>query len=271
MKALFLLLLSQLLCLDSYAQTKNTASRLALVIGNASYASSPLKNPVNDSRAVAASLRELGFEVIERENTNLRDLIAALQSFSLAAKHNQTRMIFYAGHGMQVKGRNYLIPVDADIASEEEVPRKGADVGDLLMRLGELKHGLNIVILDACRNNPFSGHPMLSSDGRRLKTRGVGANAQEGLAKLDAPNGTLVAYSTAPGSTAIDNSAHKNSVYTKHLLMHLPTPNQTIEQMFKRVRLGVANDTQNLQIPWETSSLMGDFCFKNGAKNSCGL
>jgi uncharacterized caspase-like protein len=240
----------------------NTEVKLALIIGNANYKHEPLKNPVSDARDVAASLKSLGFTVIARENTSQRELVEALQEFSVKARSAQIRVLYYAGHGLQIKGRNYLIPTDAIIQSEEEIPRKSADVGDLLDRLGELRNGMNIVILDACRNNPFNNAPTLTADGRRIKTRGV-APPPGGLARIDAPIGTLIAYATAPGAVALDNGQGRNSVYTKHLLQHLTTPNLSVEQLFKRVRIGVASETQNLQVPWEASSLMGEFYFRH--------
>ena len=165
-------------------------------------------------------------------------------------------------------GRNYLIPVDAQIATADEVPRVSADVGDLLERLGESRHGMNIVILDACRTNPFNNQPGVDADGRRIQTRGI---TYVGLAQVDAPNGTLIAYATAPGTVAIDNSGEPNSVYTKHLLANLAVPGQPIEQMFKQVRVAVARETQQLQVPWEASSVVGEFCFVTGSGQKCGV
>ena len=254
-----------LLCADAHAQDDR---KLALVIGNAAYASDLLRNPVNDARAVSVTLRDLGFAVIDRQNASLKGMLIALQEFSIRARKSQVRLIYYAGHGMQVKGRNYLIPIDADISSEDEIPRKSADVNDLLDRLGELRAGMNIVILDACRNNPFNNTPALNVDGRRIRTRAVGA--ADGLSSVEAPRGTLVAYSTSPGMVAIDSGSQKNSVYTKHLLTQLNVRAQTVEQMFKRIRVAVAAETQNLQVPWETSSLFGNFCFRSDAAGQCG-
>lgn len=242
--------------------------RLALVIGNGAYRSDGLRNPVNDARAVSASLRALGFDVIERQNATLREMVTALQEFSVRARTAQVRMLYYAGHGMQVKGRNYLIPVDADIADEDEVPRKSADVNDLLDRLAELRTGMNLVVLDACRNNPFFNLPTVTADGRRItRTRGA---KEAGLAVVTAPQGTLIAYSTAPGRVAIDVSDQNHSVYTKHFLANVATPGQSVELLFKRVRMGVATETQNLQVPWEASSLVGNFCFKPRTGERCG-
>jgi uncharacterized caspase-like protein len=128
--------------------------KAALVIGNGAYKVGALKNPVNDAQAMAASLRNLGFDVVLRENTSLRDMIEAFRSFSMSARTARVRVLFYAGHGVQVKGRNYLLPVDTEIRAEDEVPAKSADLNELLERLGQMQQGINIVILDACRNNP---------------------------------------------------------------------------------------------------------------------
>ena len=125
------------------------------------------------------------------------------------------RVIFYAGHGVQVKGRNYLLPVDTEIRAEDEVPTKSADLNELLDRLSTLKNGINMVILDACRNNPFSGVEIVGPDGRRLKFRGA---TPSGLARVEAPLGTMVAFSTAPDGVALDNPQEKNSLFAKHLL-----------------------------------------------------
>lgn len=241
--------------------------RLALVIGNASYRQQPLRNPVNDSRAVGQALKGLNFDVLSVENGTLREMISALQRFSVGARDHAVRVIFYAGHGMQIRGRNYLIPVDAEISSEEDVVRMSADVGDLLERLGEMREGMNIVILDACRNNPFNNLPAVDADGRRIRTRAIGG---QGLARVDPPRGTIVAYSTAPGTVAIDSASQANSVYTRHLVQNLTVPGLPVEMLFKRVRSGVAQATQQLQVPWEASSLTGDFCFSVAPNKTCG-
>jgi carboxyl-terminal processing protease len=240
--------------------------QVALVIGNANYRVGTLKNPVNDAQAVAGALRGLGFEVALRENTTLREMIEAFRRFSLDARGARARVIFYAGHGVQVKGRNYLLPVDTEIRAEDEVAAKSADLNELLERLGALPHGINIVILDACRNNPFSGAETLGPDGRRLKFRGA---TPAGLARVEAPLGSMVAFSTAPGGVALDNPDEKNSLYTKHLLDHIRSPGLPVELLFKQVRLAVARDTGRVQVPWESSSLTGDFCFQLGPKGTC--
>ncbi|WP_280150890.1 caspase family protein [Piscinibacter sp. XHJ-5] len=239
--------------------------KAALVIGNGAYKVGALKNPVNDAQAMAASLRTLGFDVVLRENTSLRDMIEAFRIFSVSARTARVRVVFYAGHGVQVKGRNYLLPVDTEIRAEDEVPAKSADLNELLDRLGQAQ-GINIVILDACRNNPFSGAEILGPDGRRLKFRGA---TPAGLAPVEAPLGSMVAFSTAPGGVALDNPGEKNSLYTKHLLGFMQSPGLPVELLFKQVRLSVARETGRVQVPWESSSLTGDFCFRQGPAGGC--
>lgn len=241
--------------------------RAALVIGNGAYKSAPLKNPVGDAQAVATSLKDLGYEVTLKQNTPLFDLIESLRDFSIRAAKADVRLLFYAGHGIQSKGRNYLLPVDTEPQAEEEVPAKAADVGEFIDRLSANKAGLNIVVLDACRVNPFAGGVIVGPDGRRLKFRGV---TPTGLARLDAPVGTLVAFSTAPNGVALDGPVGQHSIYAKHLLANIQTPGLPVEQLFKRVRIGVAEETQRVQVPWESSSLTSDFCFRLGAQGKCG-
>lgn len=240
--------------------------RIALVIGNGDYRFSPLKNPVNDARGMAEALRALGFEVTFRENASRQAMLDSIRTFALRSRSYDVRLFYYAGHGVQVEGKNYLIPTDADIQSEEDIPAKSADMSELIERLGQAESGVNIVILDACRNNPFADGAMLVADGRRLKFRGA---TPSGLAPVDAPPGTLVAFSTAPGSVAIDNAGASHSLYTKHLLENLATPSLPIEQLFKRVRVAVIQETRRLQVPWESSSLTREFCFRNGNGGAC--
>jgi uncharacterized caspase-like protein len=241
--------------------------RSALVIGNGAYRSAPLKNPVADAKAVAASLGGLGYDVTLRTDTRLPDLIEALRGFSLRAASSSVRLLFYAGHGIQARGRNYLLPVDADPQTEDEIATRSADATEFVERLGTLKQGLNIVVLDACRVNPFAGGVVIGPDGRRLKFRGA---TPGGLAALDAPVGTLIAFSTAPNGIALDGPGGAHSIYARHLLAHLGTPGLPIEQLFKRVRIAVADETQRVQVPWESSSLTTEFCFKPGPGGRCG-
>ena len=246
--------------------TRTAERRAALVIGNGAYRFSPLKNPANDAKAMADALRGLGFAVDHRENVGRRAMIDAIRAFVLKAGESDVRLFYYAGHGVQVNGRNFLIPVDADIQSEEEIAAKGSDVGEMLDRLGRVRSGMNLVILDACRNNPFADGATAVVDGRRLRFRGA---TPTGLAPVDAPTGSLIAFATAPGSVAIDGVDASHSLYTKHLLHHLGTPGLPVEQVFKRVRIAVTQESHRQQVPWESSSLMGDFCFRTISGGAC--
>lgn len=260
--------LAPLLAAASAPAHAAAGSRVALVIGNADYKVGNLKNPVNDAKAVAESLRGLGFEVTERVDASLREMLEAFQQFSLRSKSADVRVVYYAGHGVQIKGRNYLLPVDTEIRAEDEMPSKSANLNELLDRLGAIKQGINVVILDACRNNPFSGSEIVGPDGRRLKFRGV---TPSGLAPVEAPLGSMVAFSTAPGGVALDNPNESHSLYTKHLLENLQSPGLPVELLFKRVRLAVAKETGRVQVPWESSSLTGDFCFRTLRGGTCGV
>lgn len=248
-------------------KAEGAPSRIALVIGNGAYRAAPLKNPTGDARAVAAAMRGLGYDVTLRLNTPQRELIESLREFSLRAPKASVRVLFYAGHGVQVKGRNYLVPIDAEPKTEEDLQRQSADVGEFVDRLGAIRTGANIVVLDACRVNPFAGGVIVGPDGRRLKFRGA---TPGGLAALDAPVGTLVAFSTAPNGVALDGATGEHSIYARHLLANLATPGLQIEQLFKRVRIAVAEDTGRVQVPWESSSLTADFCFKPDSNGRCG-
>lgn len=230
----------------------NGARRVALVIGNTAYQTAPLKNPVNDARAVAQALSELGFEVTSRENLSQNDMKRAIRAFGEKARNSSVRLVYYAGHGMQVNGENYLIPVDASFRNEQEVEYEAVNAGFVLAQMEDTGNSLNIVILDACRNNPFARN-------FRSMTRG--------LAAINAPSGTLIAYATAPGSVASDGEG-SNGLYTQELLRHLRTPGINVEEVFKRVRIGVRDKTHGKQTPWEASSLTGDFYFSGGDKPS---
>lgn len=218
--------------------------RVALVIGNGAYPGSPLSNPTNDAKDMASSLRRLGFSVIELVNANQKEMQRAISKFGESLNKDTVALFYYAGHGMQVRGKNYLIPIDAQIASENSVRLESVDVDGLLDQL--TVSDLNLVILDACRNNPFE---------RKFR-----ALAGAGLAQMDAPKGTMIAYATAPGKTASDGEG-RNGQFTGELLRQMHTPGLTIEQVFKNVRREVTKATRDNQTPWESSSLTGDFYF----------
>jgi hypothetical protein len=219
--------------------------RVALVIGNADYKTAPLKNPVNDARAMASALRNLGFVVLTGENVGRKAMLQKLREYRDTLRPDSVGLFYYAGHAIQVKGQNYLIPTDATVRTEAEVDEESVNLGHLLDRLDEAKNPINIVMLDACRDNPF---------GRSFRS------ASRGLAQVDAPTGTLIAYATAPGRTAADGDG-ANGVYTEAMLRVLKTPGLKVEDVLKRVRASVVQSTKGAQTPWDASSLIGDFYF----------
>ena len=221
------------------------SERLALVIGNGAYQTAPLKNPVNDAEDVSKVLSSMGFKVSLHKNVDKRTMEESIRSFGRQLKSGGVGLFYFAGHGMQVEGQNYLIPVNAKIESESDIKYEAVDAGLVLGKMEDAGNQLNIVILDACRNNPFS---------RNFR------NAATGLARMDAPTGSLIAYSTAPGAVAAGR-VDRNGIFTKHLIKHLAAPNLTVEQVLKKVRIDVAAETSQRQIPWESSSLMGEFYF----------
>ena len=232
---------------DAHAQEikGRKEQRIALVIGNGDYKSSPLTNPVNDARAMADALKETGFTVIRKENASLKEMTLALRDFGDKLKKGGVGLFYYAGHGMAIKGRNYLIPVDAQIEREDEIAFNALDANAVLDKMESAGNRLNLVILDACRNNPFA---------RSFRS------ASQGLAQMDAPVGTLVSFATAPGQVASDGNG-KNGLFTQHLLHNIRRPGLKIEDLFKAVRVNVRKDSNGKQVPWEASSLEGDFYF----------
>ncbi len=223
--------------------------RVALVIGNGAYEVGPLKNPVNDARAVAQALGGVGFEVLKHENLTQNEMKRAIRAFGEKLRAGAVGLFYYAGHGVQVKGENYLIPLRAQIDGEAEVEYEAVSLGFVLAQMEDARNRMNIVILDACRDNPFAR-------STRSGTRG--------LAVVSAPGEMLVAYATGPGSVANDGDG-ENGVYVQELLKHVRTPGLSVEDVFKRVRLGVMQATHGRQRPWETSSLVSDFQFASAA------
>lgn len=219
--------------------------RHALVVGNAGYATAPLLNAANDATAVAKVLEKAGFTVDLRINATQKQLQDAVTGFGDRLKGGGAGLFYFAGHGVQIKGRNFLMPVGSDIKREDEVPYKAVDVQQVLDKMETARNRINVVILDACRDNPFA-----------RSTRSGGG----GLTQVDAPIGSVVAFATAPGSVASDGKG-SNGLYTQHLLANIERPGMPIEEVFKRVRLGVRLDSNGMQVPWESTSLEGDFVF----------
>ncbi len=227
--------------------------RVALVIGNGAYTNiSPLKNPTNDAKLMAKELRALGFEVIERTDITRDEMKEAVYNFGDRLRETKAvGLFFYAGHGIQVDGINYLVPVNASLAKRDEVENVCFSINKVIGQLAYAQNDLNIIILDACRNDPFA------------------ATGRGGLAQFDAPKGTMIAYSTAPGKTAADGDG-ANGLYTEQLAKAIKNPEYKMEDVFKQVRAevyrisheAVQNGTMpEEQIPWENSSVFGDFYF----------
>lgn len=229
----------------AFAPAAAANGRVALLIGNNAYPSSPLRNAVNDARDLGAVLRELGFRTIVKENTSRADMIAALQEFGRALDGAEAALFFYAGHAMQFKDRNYLIPIDAVMGSEDDVTFFSVEVSQVFDRMERARTRFNFVILDACRDNPFRDTFKVTASG---------------LAQMSGPSGTLIAYATAPGATAADGFG-RNGVYTGHILQNIKVPDMPVEVLFRKVRESVERDTKRLQTPWELSSIKGDFVF----------
>lgn len=230
-------------------------SRLALVIGQSAYKSVPaLPNPANDARAMSQMLTDAGFAVTTASDLSQDEMRARISDFAgqVAAKGaDSVALVFYAGHGLQIDGENYLVPVDVDPKREADIPIQAVRLNDILYTLTSVPSRMRIVLLDACRNNPF---PDLS------KTAGHGLAIVD--AKVGAP-GTFVSFSTSPGAEAEDGSG-ANSPYTTALLAAAKQPGIPIEDTFKRVRLAVNKATDGRQTPWDSSSLTDDFRFMAG-------
>lgn len=248
-----LLLAAMLIVVLSHAAPAQAEQRIALVIGNADYgAMGKLKNPVNDSQLMASTLRDLGFRVIELVDADQQAMKRGVRDFGRwlrRAGPDGVALFYYAGHGVQVAGRNYLLPVEAQILAEGDVDIEAVAAESILAQMQHANTGVNIVILDACRNNPFQ--------------RGF-RSASRGLARMEAPTGTYIAYATAPGQLAMDGDG-PNSPFTRQLASAMVEPGLSIESVFKKVRQQVAAFSEERQIPWSSSSLIGDFVFSRQA------
>lgn len=220
--------------------------RAALVIGNQRYAMAPLDTPEADARAMADRLRRAGYQVTRLLNLRQSEFYDAVDTFFSQHKSAEAMLFFYAGHAVQINGKNFLIPVDIN-KEDPDVLSRMFDLRYLINKLTESRIETKLVVLDACRDNLFSSHP----------------NAASGLSELIAPPGTFVAFSTAPGATADDGDG-ENSPYTTALLESLFRPRVKIEDTFKEVRRKVRFLTRNTQTPWESTSLMQDFYVVSG-------
>ena len=226
------------------------AARKALVIGNSTYPTLPLKNPVNDARAMATTLRELGFEVTVGYNVkDLREMLRMIQDFSagleaINEEEESVGLFYYAGQAIQANGYNYLIPTEAKISKEQDVKIEGLDLNHVLRGMGSAKIGVSLIFMDACLNNPYTSDPR-SKAGLAATTTKI--------------PGMLIAYATAPGGVVQEGT--ENGVYTEELLKNIKTPDLSLHQILLKTREGVIARTDGEQIPWENSSLTRDFYF----------
>jgi len=221
------------------------APRRALVIGNSAYRFGPLKNPANDARAIDAELKRVGFDVILGLDLSRQQMLETMSAYVASlSKAKAVGLFYFAGHGVQLAWRNYLMPIDAAITQVGDIQARGVDVNAVIEGLGRAANPMNVIVLDACRDNPFGGVKL----------------EQKGLSQLDAPPGTLLAYATAPGNLANDGEG-ANGLYTEQLLREMRVPEAKIEDVFKRVRLAVRLRSNGQQVPWESTSLEQDFWF----------
>lgn len=250
--ALSALLIFLLFCLARESATAdlpavNAAPRFALIIGNGKYSEVPLKNAPNDAKAMGDNLKRMGFEVTLKVDASRAEMMEMIRTFGgVLAKHKGVGLFYFAGHGAQLAWRNYLIPVDAQIKNVADIGAEAIDMDTLLETMTRARNPMNLIILDACRDNPFGGNVALQ---------------QKGLSQIDAPPGTFLAYATAPGNTASDGLG-VNGLYTENLLKEIEAPAVKIEDIFKRVRLNVRMQSKGRQIPWESTSLEQDFYFQ---------
>lgn len=236
----------------SYSQALSNAPRFALIIGNSSYKYVPkLRNPVNDATDIASVLKELGFKVTLKRNVDKETMVNAIRSFGAQLRQGGTGLFYFAGHGFQYQGRNFLVPVDAKIKTAADIEFESVDANRVLAQMQQANNGVNIVILDACRDNPFA----VSS---RTITRG--------LARMDSPTGTLIAYATSPGDVAADGKG-RNGTFTKHLLVGLRTKSHlSITDMFTEITGSVFAETGGEQVPWQSASLTQRVCLTQCAE-----
>jgi hypothetical protein len=244
-RAMHAALLAACLSFSAVAQAPADV-RVALVIGNAAYASAPLANPINDARAMSETLKGMGFSVVEVRDAKKAEIEQAIvQVRDQLRERRGVGLLYYAGHGLQLDWRNYMVPVDARLSSAADVRQHAVDVQQVVDAFKSAGNTTNIVVLDACRDNPFAG----TASGK-------------GLAQMDAPPGTFLAFATAPGNVAEDGDARSgNGLYTRHLVKAMKEPGARIEDVFKRVRYQVRRQSEGRQIPWEATSLEDDFYF----------
>ncbi len=240
---LFTTLLLFILCIQSALASQK---RIALVIGNSNYKEAPLKNPVNDAIDMAAKLKSYGFEVEKLTNATKRNMKQAVSRFSRKLNQKDTvGLFFFAGHGLQVNNYNYLLPIDSEINNEADVEYEAINASRILDQMALADNGLNLMILDACRNNPFS---------RSFRS------ANRGLTLMRPASGSMILYATEPGKVAADGSG-RNGLFTEKLLQNMDKSGLKVEDVFKQTAIEVKNTSSKKQIPWSEGIIFGNFYF----------
>jgi len=231
---------------DVRPSNSELTNRVALVVGNFNYRNRPLKNPKADAEDMRDFLRTANFDVVFLENGNLENMQVSMKVFTEKLKLSEVGLIYFSGHGIEHKGRNYLLPVDFNINDEDEIPRQAIDISEIVDKLNKAERKVNIVIIDACRSSFVNANQRAYS---------------QGLHKMEGVRGTILAFSTAPGKVAEDGNG-RNSPYTKNLLKSMAVPGKKIEDVFKETARSVEIETVGRQIPWFNSSLLVDFSLK---------
>jgi hypothetical protein len=224
--------------------------RVALVVGNKNYITRPLENPINDARAMRSRLTALGFKVIYFENLKVNEIGDVMEKVANAIRPGSVFVFFYAGHGTQIDGENMFPAVDAKLTSAFQLPTQSLDLNRVIRIAESQKATIRIMILDACRDNPWQ----LVTQSKRS----IGS----GLAKVDPAEGTIVLHATRAGGVAADTSEGNNGLFTHHLLRHLDTQKLPIEQLFKRVSSDVKQASKGTQVPWTEGQIEGEFTFR---------
>ncbi|MCK5716320.1 MAG: caspase family protein, partial [Thiomargarita sp.] len=245
--------------LFSVSMMSSVSARLALIIGNGAYQHvQPLDNPVNDAKDMAKVLKKLGFEVIVKYNVTNQEMTEAVENFGTRLQRKGGVGLFYfSGHGIQNKGINYLVPIDAKIKKVKEIRWKNLDANYVLAQMERVDNGINIMILDACRDDPFKNNP---------NKKGFGG-IKKGFAKMDSPTGALIAYATAPNTASYGDAKERNSYYTKYLMTAMQQYSHwSVLDMLTEVTKQVSLKTEQVQVPWSSTSLTERFCF-----GTCGV
>ena len=225
--------------------------RVAFVVGNGAYKNvAPLPNPPIDARAMASVLRNVGFDVVEGTNLSRDSMTQKLLEFGKKAQDADVALFFYAGHGIAINGTNYLLPVDADIKSEMDVKLGSAINIDVTLDQTMSDAKVKLVLLDACRDNPFAAKIRSAATSRSV-------NVQSGLAEMKSSEGTLIAFATGPGQTALDGQEGTNSPFTRALVANIAKPGVEIQQAMTQVRAQVNEETNKGQLPWGHTNLIG--------------